>query len=135
MTNLKSKAGVTLVELIVVIAILAILAGVAIPAYSGYIQKANEATDMQMLGAVKTAIVFAAVEADPDHDCVVTGAVVSNAANGAKTVAITGTGMGTDGTGTSMNVDISEYVGATLTFKTKNVTGAKLENGEWKLTP
>ena len=34
--------GFTLVELVVVIAILAILAGVAIPAYSGYVEKANK---------------------------------------------------------------------------------------------
>ena len=37
----KSDAGFTLVELIVVIAILAILAGVAVPAYSGYIEKSS----------------------------------------------------------------------------------------------
>ena len=37
----KSNGGFTLVELIVVIAILAILAGVAIPAYTGYIEKAQ----------------------------------------------------------------------------------------------
>lgn len=37
----KSNGGFTLVELIVVIAILAILAGVAVPAYSGYIAKAE----------------------------------------------------------------------------------------------
>ncbi len=39
----KSNGGFTLVELIVVIAILAILAGIAVPAYSGYIEKAGEA--------------------------------------------------------------------------------------------
>ena len=37
----KSNGGFTLVELIVVIAILAILASVAVPAYSGYIAKAE----------------------------------------------------------------------------------------------
>ena len=37
----KSNGGFTLVELIVVIAILAILAGIAVPAYSGYIDKAQ----------------------------------------------------------------------------------------------
>ena len=57
-----SNAGFTLVELIVVIAILAILAGVAIPVYSGYIAKANEAADYQLLGAINQAYVAACVE-------------------------------------------------------------------------
>lgn len=63
-TRLKrSRAGFTLVELIVVIAILAILAGVAIPVYSGYIKKANEAGDLQLLAAVNTAWAAACVSA------------------------------------------------------------------------
>ena len=53
--NMKSKAGFTLVELIVVIAILAILAGVAIPAYSGYITKAKDAAVISELDAIVTA--------------------------------------------------------------------------------
>ena len=55
MRTLKNKAGFTLVELIVVIAILAILAGVAIPAYSGYITKAKDATVVTELDAILTA--------------------------------------------------------------------------------
>ena len=51
----KANGGFTLVELIVVIAILAILAGVAVPAYSGYIKKAEKAGDLQLLGAVNSA--------------------------------------------------------------------------------
>ena len=58
----KSNKGFTLVELIVVIAILAILAGIAVPAYSGYIKKANEAADITQLDAIKTAAVFAYTE-------------------------------------------------------------------------
>ena len=51
----KSNGGFTLVELIVVIAILAILAGVAVPAYTGYIEKANNTACLAELSAIQTA--------------------------------------------------------------------------------
>ena len=41
--------GFSLVELIVVIAIMAILVGVAVPVYTSYIGKANDATDIQAI--------------------------------------------------------------------------------------
>lgn len=56
MNMFKSNGGFTLVELIVVIAILAILAGIAVPAYSGYIAKAQTAADLQLLSSVNTAV-------------------------------------------------------------------------------
>lgn len=62
----KKNGGFTLVELIVVIAILAILAAIAVPAYSGYIQKANEAGDQQLLAAVNTAYAAACLENNED---------------------------------------------------------------------
>lgn len=52
----KANGGFTLVELIVVIAILAILAGIGVPAYSGYIRKANKAADQSTISDVKQAL-------------------------------------------------------------------------------
>ena len=59
MNMFKKNGGFTLVELIVVIAILAILAGVAVPAYSGYIKKANDTAVVNQLAAVHTAVTAA----------------------------------------------------------------------------
>lgn len=55
MQNRKND-GFTLVELIVVIAILAILAGIGVPAYSGYVEKANMAADQQLVREVANAL-------------------------------------------------------------------------------
>lgn len=52
----RRAEGFTLVELIVVIAILAILGGVAVPAYSGYVKKANMTADQTMVSDVMKAL-------------------------------------------------------------------------------
>ena len=74
MMNFKKNGGFTLVELIVVIAILAILAGVAIPAYSGYIEKAKDAAVITKLDAIQTAAQAANATAGGIQKIVVTTA-------------------------------------------------------------
>lgn len=58
---MKQNKGFSLVELIVVIAIMAILVGVAVPVYTSYIDKAQEAKDAEYLANVsRAAQIFAA---------------------------------------------------------------------------
>ena len=60
----KNNKGFTLVELIVVIAILAVLAGVAIPAYTGYVKKANRAADDTLIATINRTAAAAVLEAN-----------------------------------------------------------------------
>ena len=64
--KLRGSAGFTLVELVVVIAIIGILAGVGTVGYSGYIKKANQAADEQLISAVNTAFSVACAENGTD---------------------------------------------------------------------
>lgn len=131
---MKKNAGFTLVELIVVIAILAILAGVAIPVYSGYIGKAKEAADLQVLDAIKTATVFAAVDTDSEHDANVTEITVSGA--GVVTAYKDGTTAVTVATDSAVEKEIKSLLGGAYTAMTSDTyktSGAKWTTADgWK---
>lgn len=87
--KLAEKAGFTLVELIVVIAILGILAGIAVPMYTGYIKRANDAKVLSELsGVLTTAQAANAMTGNVNEVAKIT---VDNAG----TVAVTATGGGT----------------------------------------
>lgn len=117
----KRKSGFTLVELIVVIAILAILAGVAIPVYSSYITKANEAADYTTLDAVKTAVVFVATEKNLPYAFSVKSITVGT---NAKQVTVEYNETAPEGVTQVTTLDISAYLGnETITYKS-GATGA-----------
>ena len=130
-TMKKGTAGFTLVELIVVIAILAILAGIAIPAYSGYIAKAQEAADLLVLDSVKTAATFAAMDKNPTAK--VTNISVTGSGTG---IAVTYDYTDSDGTaktdGALVTADVTAYTG---TVTLKYITACNwTPNGGWVVT-
>ena len=62
--KVKKNKGFTLVEVIVVLVILAILAAIAIPALTGYIDKAKDKEVETQFARIQTAIKAAAAEVD-----------------------------------------------------------------------
>ena len=138
--KLAAKAGFTLVELIVVIAILAILAAVAVPTYTGYIKRAQEANDLQVLSSVATAVV--GVKAADGTEVTTIEVSLTRDSNG------TGTGAAIKCNGAALaDADLNDvaellgYTSATLSsglaadFSAQtDWTTANMSNGEWTLS-
>lgn len=135
--RMAERAGFTLVELIVVIAILGILAAVAVPAYSGYIKKANEASDYTQLDAIKTATVFVAVEDNIPNDTTVSKITVTFATEGSSGTAGSVKYDATVGgeSKTNVSADISDY--STIPASKSGATTAvwTAADEKWELDP
>lgn len=68
MKNMKSNQGFSLVELIIVIAIMGILIGALTPIMIKYVERANVASDQQLLDSVYQAVLYAAADPDITND-------------------------------------------------------------------
>ena len=126
MNIIKKNGGFTLVELIVVIAILAILAGIAVPAYSGYIEKAKDAAVIVELDAIATAAQAANAKV---------GAIdsITVESNGSITIMD-----GSESVSTAAGSDFALFYGST--FKgtltgTSYKNGATWSDGKWTPKP
>lgn len=62
--KLTNKKGFTLMEMLIVVAIIAVLVAIAIPTFSGQIEKANQATDAANIRAAYAEAVLDALEND-----------------------------------------------------------------------
>ena len=134
MKKFGSKSGFTLIELIVVIAILGILAGIAVPAYSGYIKKANEAADLVQLDSVKTAVDFAFIEKNVQkdkEDSKLEKIEVSQSGETAATITVTGS----TGSESVVADDIEDYCKfSTFKFKSDNTKATwEASTAKWVL--
>ena len=61
MKKLKNSKGFTLMEMLIVVAIIAILVAIAIPAFSGQLEKAREAADMANIRSAYAEVMAAAL--------------------------------------------------------------------------
>lgn len=127
---MKNNGGFSLVELIVVIAIMAILAGVAVPTYSKYIAKANDATVNAQLDEVKTAA-FAGAAAEGESVDTIIITITDKKANAAAVSVATDGDSDSDATTEARTLLGTEFsVNFTNTSYEKNTT-LTWTGGKW----
>ena len=76
----KDKKGFTLAELLIVVAIIAVLVAIAIPVFTGQLEKAREAADMANIRATYAEACLAALESEDGTASMVTPPMVSKGA-------------------------------------------------------
>ena len=106
----KSKKGFTLVEIIVVLVIIAILAAIAIPAMTGWIDKAN---DRAILAEARTVLLAAQTLASESYG--VDGSATASAAEVTSLAGVSGTVSG-------------------ITLDGNKVSGIKYDDGKYTAT-
>ena len=76
----KDKKGFTLAELLIVVAIIAVLVAIAIPVFTGQLEKAREAADLANIRAAYAEASLAAIENESGIGTAETPAMVSKGA-------------------------------------------------------
>lgn len=134
--GLSNNKGFSLVELIIVIAIMAVLMGVLAPQFIKYVEQSREATDMQGVNSVLTAIKTSSVDSSVYDDITADGLEFdlttpgSNAlATALKDVGITGMSWKSSN-GTDSNMKITAYMN-TSTKTVEYFVSSDCEEAGW----